>query len=338
MAALILLSFGVSPVPGASAAPLTVHVDPNNGNDASSGLEGNPYRTLQKALSVARPGTTIRLASGTYQEANQTVTGGTASEPIIIEPEPNARPILDGNLNTLNAIRVIHSYYTIRNLEIRNTKEGVRLEGVTGVILENNIIHHVNNEGLRLHFFATRNTIRNNTIYSCGLTSNGEGIYIGTAPEQRYKNNGLPDTSSYNLISGNEIYDVHEEAIDIKEDASFNTVENNIVHGARGPDSGAIAIRSDQNLLRNNLARHNAGAGFRFGGDITSSPIYGNNYYYGVNNILRNNVASNNAGHGYKFMNGPQDADTSNSGSGNGGKLYYYGRGVPPFVTAVPAP
>ncbi|MBI2910297.1 MAG: right-handed parallel beta-helix repeat-containing protein [Chloroflexi bacterium] len=317
------------------AAASIIHVDATTGNDANSGLEGSPFRTLQKALTVVQPGMTIRLATGIYQEENVTVIAGTASAPITIEPEPNARPILDGG-SVLSGIRVVHSYYTIRNLEIRNINEGVYLEAVTGVVVENNIIRFVNNEGLRLHNSSTRNAIRNNTISGCGLIGNGEGIYVGTAPEQRFKINGRPDASTYNLISGNEIFDV-DEGIDIKEDSSFNTVENNIIHHATDPNSGGINVRADQNYFYGNLSRDNAGAGLRFGGDVTLSPLYGANYHYGVKNVLRNNVVNNNAGHGYKFMNGPQNADTTNRGSANGGLLYYYAAGVQPFVTEAAA-
>ena len=310
-----------------------LHVDPVIGSDTYSGAAASPFRTLQKALNLAVPGTTIRLASGVYQEANQTVTAGTAAAPIVIEPEPGAKPILDGKGNTLNAIRLGKSYYIVRNLEIRNTNEGVRLEGVTGVVFEGNTVHHINNEGIRLHYFAIANTIRNSKVYDTGLTSNGEGIYIGTAPEQRVKNGGLPDTSTHNIIIGNELYGTRGEALDIKEDSSFTRIENNLIHDVNAPNSGGMCIRSDQNYLYGNISRNNDGAGFRFGGDTVYSPMYGNNYYYGVKNVLRNNVANNNVGYGYKFMNGPQDANTTNTGSGNGGKLYYYGGGISPFVT-----
>ncbi len=318
------------------AAAGVIYVDPASGNDAGSGTAGSPFRTLQRALQLVEPGGTIKLASGVYQEVNQTVRAGTASSPIVIEPADGAKPVLDGKLNTLNAIRIVHSYYTLRGIEIRNTKEGVRIERASGVVLENNKIHHVNNEGLRLHFFAVGNTVRNNIIWATGLAGNAEGIYLGTAPEQRYKNGGLPDTSTHNVISGNEIYNAGE-GIDIKEDSSFNTVAGNILHDNFDPLSGGINVRSDSNYLFDNLSYSNAGAGYRFGGDVTFSPDHGDNYHYGVNNVLRNNIARNNGGHGYKFMNGPQYTDVSNTGSGNAGVLMYHGAGVPPCI-AGPAP
>lgn len=327
-----LLLPGIVPGPVVAAAGGTIHVDPVAGSDANSGSAASPYRTIQQALRVVVPGETIRLASGVYQEANRTVTAGTVTSPITIEPEAGARPILDGKSNKLNAIRIVQSYYVLRNLEIRSTKQGVRLEGVTGVILEDNLIHDISNEGIRIRYFSRGNVVRNNIIYGCGLAGNGEAIYIGTAPEQRYKNSGEPDTSTNNTITGNLLYEV-EEGIDVKEDASFTIVSGNIVHNTTDPNSAGISIRSDGNYVFDNRSYDNAGAGFRFGGDITDSPIHGDGYHYGVGNVLRNNRADGNSGYGYKFMAGPQDTDCSNGGAGNGKSRLHFGAGVEVFLS-----
>ncbi len=331
-----LLLPGIAPGPVAAAAGGTIHVDPVAGSDANSGLAASPYRTIQQALRVVMPGETIKLASGVYQEANRTVTAGTAMSPITIEPEAGARPVLDGRSNTLNAIRILHSYYILRNLEIRNTKQGIRLEGVTGVVLEGNLIHDISNEGVRIRYFSRGNVVRNNIIYGCGLAGNGEAIYIGTAPEQRHKNSDEPDTSTHNTITGNLLYDV-EEGIDIKEDSSFTIVFGNIVHDTTDPNSAGISIRSDGNYVFGNRSYDNAGAGFRFGGDTTYSPVYGYGYHYGADNVLRDNRADGNSGYGYKFMAGLQDADCTNLGASNGRALHHFGAGVEAFLSC-PSP
>ncbi len=320
----------------AAATGSSIHVDPVTGSDANSGSAASPYRTIQQALQVVMPGETIKLASGVYQEVNRTVTAGTVTSPIAIEPEAGARPILDGKSNTLNAIRIVHSYYVLRNLEIRNTKQGVRLEGVTGVILEGNLIHSIGNEGIRIRYASRGNVVINNTIYGCGLAGNGEAIYIGTAPEQRYRNGGEPDTSTGNTIIGNLLYDV-EEGIDIKEDSSFTVVFGNIVHGTTDSNSAGISIRSGGNYVFDNRSYDNAGAGFRFGGDTTYSPVHGYGYHYGTGNVLRNNQADGNSGYGYKFMVGPQDVDCSNGGTGNGKTMMHFGAGVEVFASC-PSP
>jgi hypothetical protein len=326
----------MSPVP-AQAAPREIYVDPAAGNDSGSGIVDAPFLTLQKALDVVQPGQTINLAGGVYHEEALTRTPGTQSAPIIIEPVPGALPVLEGITGNEILLIIGHSYYTVRGLEFRNAKVGARIEYATGVIFENNKIHHMGNEGMKLHFLSSYNIVRNNKIWTTGLNGNAEGIYVGTAPEQRLRYLGQPDVCTYNVFSGNEMWDV-SEGIDIKEDSSFNTVTGNIVHEARDANSGGIDVRGDSNYFYDNISYNGAGAGFRAGGDITDSPIYGAAYHYGLNNVLRNNIVRNNAGYGYKFMWGPQDADTSNTGEGNAKVMYYYAPGVQPFVTGSPAP
>jgi len=56
---------------------LLIHVHPS-GNDATgSGTRGNPLRTIQKAIDVAVPGTSIHVAGGDYR------VDGTAAAPVI---------------------------------------------------------------------------------------------------------------------------------------------------------------------------------------------------------------------------------------------------------------
>ena len=67
------------------------------------------------------------------------------------------------------------------------------LQGAHGVVLRNNEIHHLGGECVRLKYFSSGNVVERNSIHDCGLDDfvlnpggkNGEGIYIGTAPEQQ---------------------------------------------------------------------------------------------------------------------------------------------------------
>ena len=40
-----------------------------DGNDSSSGGEGNPFRTISRGVRVLKPGDTLYVKSGTYREA-----------------------------------------------------------------------------------------------------------------------------------------------------------------------------------------------------------------------------------------------------------------------------
>ena len=87
--------------------------DTNNGTSAAT-----PFKTIQKALDLAQPGTTITLAAGTYKEAVTTKVAGTAGAPITIKgPETGKAAV--GRFRAVlvspagRAFSINHSYYTL---------------------------------------------------------------------------------------------------------------------------------------------------------------------------------------------------------------------------------
>lgn len=315
------------------------YINPVTGNDTNNGGESKPWKSIQYALSKAKPGTVIKLMSGTYSEEIETMVDGTKDKPIVIEPATGATVVFDFAWIG-NAPRLVNSNYIFRNIEVRRFNQGIRIEEAENVVVEGVNLHHGKHECLRIRHFARNNVIRNNTVHFCGASSdearieggNGEGIYIGTAPEQRDRNDGKPDTSTGNIIKGNKVYDV-TEGIDVKEDSSKTQVIENRIWNASDVDSGGINVRADDITVSGNLSENNKGSGYRFGGDSgILSPVYGDNHHYGINNILRGNTASNNAVYGYKFMWGPQDADCSNKVSGNNKGTFYFASGVSNFL------
>ena len=55
-----------------------------SGNDGNAGTEKSPLLSIQKALSQARPGDTVKLMPGIYREAVKITKSGTADSPITI--------------------------------------------------------------------------------------------------------------------------------------------------------------------------------------------------------------------------------------------------------------
>ena len=55
----------------------TIHVSPT-GSDSASGSADQPYRTINKAASVAQPGDTVIVHGGTYREWLKPIHGGTS--------------------------------------------------------------------------------------------------------------------------------------------------------------------------------------------------------------------------------------------------------------------
>ena len=55
--------------PSVSLNKNIIYVNPKNGDDSQGGKELSPLKTITQALKIATPGSTIKLASGTYSEA-----------------------------------------------------------------------------------------------------------------------------------------------------------------------------------------------------------------------------------------------------------------------------
>ena len=78
--------------------PRTYSVAPN-GSDQSPGTLRRPFQTIQKAVSVLKPGDTCVLRAGHYQET-VVIQGlrGTTEQPIIIRPYGDEEVVLDGTV------------------------------------------------------------------------------------------------------------------------------------------------------------------------------------------------------------------------------------------------
>ena len=67
-----------------------------SGDDANSGTQAAPFRTIQKAATVAQAGDTVVVRAGTYRETVTPAHAGTASSPIIFKPSPGERVVVSG--------------------------------------------------------------------------------------------------------------------------------------------------------------------------------------------------------------------------------------------------
>jgi hypothetical protein len=67
------------------------------GNDESDGTELNPFKTIQYAASLAKPGTTILVKPGIYRERISPVTSGTSSLPIVFKSIVKNSAIIRGS-------------------------------------------------------------------------------------------------------------------------------------------------------------------------------------------------------------------------------------------------
>lgn len=333
------------------AASNLYYVSPN-GNDSNSGTsETAAIKTIQKAIDLALPGGTIILGSGTYLQDFISKRSGSSSSPITIKGPSNA--VVKGGGRD-RVIEINHNYLNLEGFTVdglygsSNQASDYRdklifllgkepKKGVTGVKITNMDIKNAGGECIRLRYFATRNEISNNTISNCGAADfkfkaggkNGEGVYIGTAPEQLKDGKNPtrdPDVSEENWIHHNDFNTQGNECVDIKEASKNNLVEYNKCTGQKDSESAGFNSRGNENIFRLNESFSNTGAGVRLGGDTSKD---------GIKNHVYNNKIYNNLGGGIKFQRFPQGEICGNTLSNNalGDSVGNYGSKFDPDKT-----
>ena len=324
LAGLFLLGC-VASFPGYVSA-LDYFVSPRGDDGSPGNRRSEPFRTLQHALDIAKPGDRIMLAAGEYWEDVRSVRSGKAGAPIQIVGVEGAtiKGAGKGRVMELN-----HSYISLTNLtfdgrvppgkRVQDYRDkllyimGKNRDGVTGIKITDVVFQNAGGECLRLKYFSHHNEIAHSRFNNCGVWDfrfkdggkNGEAIYIGTAPEQLKRNPSRhPDASNNNWIHHNYFDTRGNECVDIKEGASHNLVEHNECTGQRDKNSAGMDSRGSRNIFRYNLIRDNAGAGIRLGGDTAKDGIY--------NEVYGNTLQDNKRG-GLKIMATPQSALCGNT-------------------------
>ncbi|MFD5141111.1 DUF1565 domain-containing protein [Streptomyces sp. NPDC058378] len=317
------------PSPAAEAAT-AYYVSPSGSDSASGTSAGAPIATIQKALDLAPTGAVVHLAAGTYRQdvvttrpgvtltgpANAVVKG--AGDSRIIQVRHDSTTLSGFTVDGLHGAADDVAGYRLKLIYVMSTTpgNGVGALRITGMTLRN-----AADECLRLRYLVTGAEVDGNTITDCGVADfrfggggkNGEGIYLGTAPEQQGAN-GAPDAaadvSRNNRIHHNTIVTRGNECVDVKENSTVNYVEYNDCSGQKDPSSGGLDARGSGNVLRYNTVHDNVGAGVRLGGDTAAD---------GTGTSVYGNTITDNAGGGIKFMRTPQGPVCTNTMSGNTG-------------------
>lgn len=302
----------------ATGGGTTYFVSPQ-GNDTNSGIvAAAPLASIQRALDLARPGDTVSLAAGAYQQDVRSTRDGREGASITVKGPPTA--VLKG-AGGARIFEINHDFWTLDGFTIDglhgdpNVKTSYRdkllyvqgtqaSDGVNGLKLLNMHFQNAGGECVRLRYFAQRNEVAHSTFVGCGVYDfrfadggkNGEALYIGTAPEQR-ANGKNPDTavdqSNNNWVHHNTFDTRGNECVDIKEGSSANIVEYNSCTGQQDPESGGLDARGGGNTFRYNESFGNKGAGIRLGGDTVND---------GLDNEVYGNKLHDNASGGIKLV------------------------------------
>jgi hypothetical protein len=287
------------PVPGRSRTYFVSSTARPGGN----GSAAHPFATVQPALDAARPGDTVRVGPGVYRGSIHSVRPGTPGRRIRLSGD-GARIVPGTGSGRL--IEIDHDYLDVTGLTVDGGSTGIRLDGAHHVRVLHNTVQDALGECIRVKNQSTDNEVAFNTVTDCGRQhfdlaadrKNGEGVYIGTAPEQLSRNpGGRPDHSDRNWVHDNTI-DTPAECVDIKEFSSRDLIEHNSCRGGQDPDSAGMSGRGDHLVFRGNTVIDPSGAGIRLGGDQPGE---------GVHSVVMDNDLQAPRGYGVKVMRTPQD-------------------------------
>jgi hypothetical protein len=238
----------------AHAAPLrTLYVAPT-GNDAADGAAITPWRTLQRAANLVRPGDQVIVRAGNYAGFNLT-TSGTAANPIVFSADPGVV------VNSPNPVR---------------TQDGINLEGASWIVIEGFTVIGMPRTGIRSvtnhHVTIRRNVGDMNgrwgilTGFSDDLLIEDNemsrsvaehGIYVG--------NSGDRPVIRHNHVWGNSANGIHMNG-DINQGGdgviTGAVVEGNVIHGnGRTGGSGINGDGVQSSRFVNNILYDNHASG-----------------------------------------------------------------------------
>ena len=301
------------------------------GNDTNVGTITAPLKTIQVAINKAQKGDTIYLQDGIFYQNVKINKPIKITGTGIVKGGSNGRIIEVQSSNVeLNGFTVDGFWNVSQNAKSSYRDKLVYIQspvagqGLSNITITNMSLMNAGGECVRIKYLAHDILIKGNVITNCGIYDfvykdggkNGEGIYIGTAPEQLSKNPSKVNDATYRIrVSRNKITTNGNECVDIKEGSYGIIVDYNLCSGQLDPESAGMDSRGNRNIFRYNTVFNNTGAAFRLGGDTLADGIQ--------NSVYGNHIYGNNFGI-LKAMRQPQGAICNNWGTDNGIKQGTY--------------
>ncbi|KAK1178323.1 right-handed parallel beta-helix repeat-containing protein [Streptomyces sp. NBS 14/10] len=341
---------------GASAVASTVYVS-SQGDDGASGSLESPYRTLEKAFSVAKAGTVIEVRGGTYYPARtlRSSVDGTARDRVELRPYRAEQVRVDGSrLSTGSSLLSLRAdFWTVSGMEFRNAPGGgLVCTSCARTVFANLSTHGNGDTGLTLRGKGSdNNVIRNLDSYDNHDDATGGKQADGIAVTH--------GSGSGNVITGVRAFNNSDDGVDLWRWASPVTIEHTWAFGNgenrwrirdfRGDGSGFqlggdAPAPSPAHVVRNSAAWDNTQFGFSANGNtgairLRRTTAYGNQAagysFAGSRARLERNLSVSNGDTNADA--GPEAVSQGNNWSpGRGSGWSAGGAATPPFVTTDP--
>ena len=278
-------------MPATPATPYNLYVSSVSGSDSAAGTSSAPLRTIGRAATLAKPGTTVHVGPGTYAETINSSVNGTASARIRYVSVSKWKAILKPASGAYTMWSVKGGYTDIDGFQIDGSNSGSVRVGVylTGgnSSVKNSWVHHVamssgcdNRGGAGLLSDQSRGTTFNNYDFIGNVVHNVgggcgwiQGIYHSSSG--KIINNVVYATSQAinmghddhdilvmnNTLFNNSGYGVYyggcQEAYTSGCPTSGIKVHNNIIYNNGGGIGGPATAEDVGNDVRNNLVYGN---------------------------------------------------------------------------------
>jgi parallel beta-helix repeat protein len=283
-----------------AASNLTYYVSADNGSDSNDGLsEAAAFKTIKNAHSVSRPGDTILIMNGRYDEGEIRISrSGLPGEYITYKNFPGHKPVINPYI-TWNAILVTGSYIILDGLTVEGNKEKVTYEEamavyellssgqpvnwaaeVTGYTNQNGIAIRADRRIPEPQHFPHHVEVRNCEVFN----NSGSGINVEMADYIIIENNTVYGNCNWDSYATSGISIFHSVDWDDNTTDYKNIVRNNISYNnehfipwilpKKLSDGNGIIIDDNKNaqhahpyeykgktLVENNIVFNNGAAG-----------------------------------------------------------------------------
>ena len=271
---------GRGPTVALSRSTATLFASPR-GDDGNPGTEAAPVRSLTRAAGMARPGTRVVVAPGTYTGSVTTTASGTPSARIAFVSATRGAARITGTGGGV-AWRNSGDYVDIVGFDITGPNEDGLTDEGSFVRLVDNRVHGFRsgncittaNNGYDLHDID----VIGNMAFSCGGDSLDHGIYVSH----------VRGVVANNIAFGNAGFGIHCwhacNALTISNNLVFDNPQGGIVIGqGDNPNFGEVAANGF--VVSNNIAVGNGRDGIRESGATGQRNRF-------LNNLLWNNGAN----------------------------------------------
>ena len=278
---IILLLITLGPVASSSTAEI-YYVSPT-GSDGNSGSQNNPWANVEYAARKAKPGDTIFVRGGTYQEGEVWLRaeyghGGAQGKLLTIKAYPNEIPVF---VNSKRPFIIGCNYIRIEGLHFKNGKS-ISVGGNTVQIVNNTFTGSgygwaaINGDGTNILLEGNKCDIDGNTV-----GTQGHCYYIGHGSNITIRNNMAKGMTGYGI----HVFDQRRSGDPPGFERLIKNViiDGNVVSHSQQRSGIILAAydhaRIEDVIVRNNVVFNNPQNGIYIPGIVSNVKVYNNTLF-----------------------------------------------------------